>query len=110
MAEGHDLQLQSAISAINDVVSRIDSLYDPSKIGSIKLRLDFIDRMLVSLEVTDDVVNTMFRLHDKSTKRIEARYNSHTSAHSYQPSFDITGWRGRPTFTINFFFKGKPQI
>ena len=35
MVEEHDLQLQSAISAINDVVSRIDSLHDLSEIGSI---------------------------------------------------------------------------
>ena len=55
MAEEHDLQLQSAISAINDLVSRIDSLHDLSEIGSIILRLDFINRMLVNLEVPDDV-------------------------------------------------------
>ena len=97
MAEEYDLQLQSAISAINDVVSRIDSLYEPSEIGSIILRLEFINRMLVNL---DDVVNTMLRLHD-ATKRIEARYNSHISAHNgYQASLDRTGRRGRPAFII----------
>ena len=60
MAE--EYELQSAISAINDVVSRIDSLHEPSEIGSIILRLEFINRMLVNLEVPDDVVNTMLRL------------------------------------------------
>ena len=100
MAEEYDLQLQSAISAINDVVSRIDSLHEPSEIGSIILRLEFINRMLVNLEVPDDVVNTMLRLHD-ATKRIEARYNSHISAHNgYQASLDKTGRRGRPAFII----------
>ena len=56
--------------------------------------------MLVNLEVPDDVVNTMLKLHD-ATKRIEARYNSHISAHnSYQASLDRTGRRGRPAFII----------
>ena len=56
--------------------------------------------MLVNLEVPDDVVNTMLRLHD-ATKRIEARYNSHISAHNgYQASLDRTGRRGRPAFII----------
>ena len=48
MVEDHDLQLQSVISAINGVVSSIESLHDPSEIGSIILRLDFIKRMLVN--------------------------------------------------------------
>ena len=98
MAE--EYELQSAISAINDVVSRIDSLHEPSKIGSIILWLEFINRMLVNLEVPDDVVNTMLRLHE-ATKRIKARYNSHISAHNgYQASLDRTGRRGRPGFII----------
>ena len=98
MAE--EYELQSAISAIKDVVSRIDSLHEPSEIGSIILRLEFINRMLVNLEVPDDVVNTMLRLHE-ATKRIEARYNSHISAHNgYQASLDRTGRRGRPGFII----------
>lgn len=54
----------------------------------------------MNLEVPDDVVNTMLRLHD-TTKRIEARYNSHISAHNgYQVSLDRTGRRGRPAFII----------
>ena len=48
----------------------------------------------------DDVVNTMLGLHN-ATKRIEARYNSHISAHNgYQASLDRTGRRGRPAFII----------
>ena len=70
------------------------------KIGSIILRLEFINGMLVNLEVPDDVVNTMLKWHD-ATKRIEARYNSHISAHNgYQASLDRTGRRGRPAFII----------
>ena len=100
MAEEHHFQFQSAIPAINDVVSRIDNLHDPSDIGSIILRLQFINRMLENLEAPNDVVNTMLRLHD-TTKWIETRYNSRASARSsYQASLDRTGRRGRPAFII----------
>ena len=64
MVEEHDFQLQTAISALNDVVSRIDNVHDLSEIGSIILRLEFINRWLVNLEVPDDFVNTMLILHD----------------------------------------------
>ena len=85
MAEEHDFQLQIAISAINDVVLRIDNLHDPSEISSIILQLQFINRMP--------------RLHD--TTWIETRYNSRASArNSYQASLDRTGQRGRSAFII----------
>ena len=40
MAEEHDFQLQTVISALKDVVSRIDNLRDLSEIGSIILRFN----------------------------------------------------------------------
>ena len=48
MAEEYDLQLQSTISAINDVVSRIESLHDPSEIGSIMREFLFTLRHLIA--------------------------------------------------------------
>ena len=54
----------------------------------------------MNLEVLNDVVNTMLRLHN-TTKWIETRYNSHASARNgYQASLDRTGRRGRPVFII----------
>ena len=37
----------SVVQAINDLVVRIERLEDSCKIGSIVLRLDYINRMLV---------------------------------------------------------------
>ena len=51
--------LSSVVQAINDLVVRIERLDDQSEIGSIILRLDYITRMLVNLDVADDIVNTM---------------------------------------------------
>ena len=78
MAEKHDFQLQTAISALNDVVSRIDNVHDLSEIGSIILRLEFINRWLVNLEVPDDVVNTMLILHDTTKKKTKQKTNKQT--------------------------------
>jgi len=39
-----------------DVVAKIDGLEEPSEVGSVILRLDLINRMLVNLNVPDDIV------------------------------------------------------
>ena len=57
-------ELSSVVQAINDLVVRIERLDDQSEIGSIILRLDYITRMLVNLDVTDDIVNTMSCLRE----------------------------------------------
>ena len=47
----------SVVQAINDLIVRIERLENSSEIGSVVLRLDFINRMLVNLDVPDDIVN-----------------------------------------------------
>ena len=56
--------LWSAVQAINDLIVRIERMENSSEIGSIVLRLDFINRMLVSLDVPDDIVNTTSALYE----------------------------------------------
>ena len=56
--------LSSVVQAINDLVVRIERLNDQSEIGSVVLRLDYITRMLVNLDVADDLVNTMSCLRE----------------------------------------------
>ena len=48
---------------LNDLVSRIDALSDVSEIGVIVVRLDFLNRMLVSLDVDQDIIDTIGTLH-----------------------------------------------
>ena len=45
----------SVLQAINDFIVKIERFENSSEIGSIVLRLDFINRMLVSLDVPDDI-------------------------------------------------------
>ena len=88
--------LSSVVQAINDLVVRIERLDDQSEIGSIILRLDYITRMLVNLDVTDDIVNTMSCLREP-VLAIEADCSS-TAGQGYEAHLNRTGRRGRPSF------------
>ena len=90
--------LSSVVQAINDLVVRIERLDDQSEIGSIILRLDYITRMLVNLDVTDDIVNTMSCLREP-VLAIEADCSS-TAGQGYEAQLNRTGRRGRPSFDI----------
>ena len=57
-------ELSGVVRAINYLVVRIERLSDPSEIGSVVLRSDYITRMLVNLDVADNIVNTMSCLHE----------------------------------------------
>ena len=46
--------LGSALEMVNDLVAGLDRLSDASDIGVVVLRLDFLHRMLVSLDVDQD--------------------------------------------------------
>ena len=93
--------LPSVVQAINDLVVRIERFNDPSEIGSIVLRLDYITRMLVNLDVADDIVNAMSRLHE-TVVAIEAGQADGSSSvgQGYQTQLNRTGGRGRPSFDI----------
>ena len=56
--------LSSVVQAITDLVVRIERLNDQSEIGSVVLRLDYITRMVVNLDVADDLANTMSCLRE----------------------------------------------
>ena len=92
------VDLSSVVQAINGLVVRIERLDDQSKIGSIILRLDYITRMLVNLNVADDIVNTMSCLRE-TVLAIEADCSS-TGGQGYQAQSNRTGRWGRPSFDI----------
>ena len=50
-----ELNLGVVIDAINDLVEMIDKIKEPNEINSITLRLDYINRMLVTLDVRDAI-------------------------------------------------------
>ena len=88
----------SVVQAINDLVVRIERLEDSCEIGSIVLRLDYINRMLVNLDVPDDIVNEMSGLYE-TVVAIEANHSTQ-ARHGYQGRLRHTGARGRPSFQI----------
>ena len=50
-----ELNLGVVIDAINDLVEMIDKIKEQNEINSITLRLDYINRMLVTLDVRDAI-------------------------------------------------------
>ena len=93
--------LSSVVQAITDLVVRIERLNDQSEIGSVVLRLDYITRMLVNLDVADELVNTMSCLRE-TVLAIEADCSS-TVGQGCQAQLNRTGRRGRPSFDITWF-------
>ena len=91
--------LASAIRMVNDLVARLDRLPDDSDIGTIVLRLDFLNRMLVKyLDIDQEIVNTIGTLH--STLETSCSANINASA-GYHPQTTSAGMRGRPAFDIS---------
>ena len=90
--------LSSAIQVVNDLVVRFDRLTDPSEIGLIVLRLDFLYRMLVNLDVDQDITDTLGSLCSDAAA-IET--SSNTTSGGYHPPCSSSGQRGRPAFEIS---------
>ena len=89
-------ELSGVVRAINDLVVRIERFNDPSEIGSVVLRSDYITRMLVNLDVADDIVNTMSCLHE-TVLAIEADSSSPVGQ-GYRTQLNRAGRRGWPSF------------
>ena len=93
--------LPSVVEAITDLITcikRLENSENGFEIGSIVLILDYITRMLVNLEVPDEIVNTMRGLYE-SVVQLEANLNVVASDGYAAPIF-CTGTRGRPSYEI----------
>lgn len=91
-----ELDVRSVINAINDLVSGIDHIKEPSDIGLLSLRVDCINRMLVTLDVPDDIVNSMSAIYEQLVI-IEKQHKTS----QYQAPLRKDGGRGRPKFNIS---------
>ena len=88
--------LPSIVEAVNDLITRIERLGNSEngfEIGSIVLRPDYITRMLINLEVPDEIVNTT------SVVQLEANHNV-VEGDGYAARIFCTGTRGRPSYEI----------
>lgn len=74
--------LSSAIQIVNDLVTRLDSLNEEAErfdVGSLVLRLDVLHRMLVNLDIDQEILDTVRILH--------------ASANTIERSRSINLWR-----------------
>ena len=67
----------SALEMVNDLIARLERLTDASDIGVVVLRLDFLHRMLVSLDIEDDVVDMIGTLNENFS--VLERSSSHAN-------------------------------
>ena len=89
----------SVVRAINYLIVRIKRLENSFEIGSIVLRLAFINKMVVSLDVPDDIVNTTSALYETGVA-IDRENHRTWAVHGYQFQLHRAGTRGRPSFEI----------
>ena len=68
--------------------------------GSYSLRLDFLSRMLVNLDIDQEIVETVGNLHLIADAMESSQYLNITRE-GYLPLLNLTGWRGRPLFEIS---------
>ena len=90
--------LSSAIQMVNDLVVRLDRLMDASEIGLIVLRLEFLHRMLVNLDVDQDITDTLGSLCSNAAA---LEISSNTTNEGYHPQCSSSGQRGRPGFEVS---------
>ena len=89
----------SALEMVNKLIAKLERLMDGSDIGVVVLQLDFLHRMLVSLDVEDDVVDMIGTLNENFS--VLERSSSHANVtEGYRPLCTSLGERGRPSFQI----------
>ena len=54
-----ELTTSNVASAIREIAGTIECLDNPGNLEMLKLRLDYVNRMLVTLDVPEEIVNTM---------------------------------------------------
>ena len=95
--------LSSAIQMVNDLVTRLDRLNEEADrfdVGTVVIRLDVLHRMLVNLDIDQELVDTVGILHE-SANIIERSQSINLSRSEYHPTSTPNGRRGRPAFEIS---------
>ena len=83
-------------SAISEIAGTIERLDNPGNLEMLKLRLDYVNRMLVTLDVPEEIVNTMCSVYES----LENVATDERSANFRAQSTSFTG-RGRPQINIS---------
>jgi hypothetical protein len=59
------VDFNTVVSSIKEIADAIERLRNPSDIDLFKLRLDYISRMLVTLDIPEEIVNIMSSVHQQ---------------------------------------------
>ena len=89
-----ELTTSDVSSAIREIAATIERLDNPNDVELLKLRLDYVSRMLVTIDVPEEIVNTMSSVYE-NLERV-ADYTTQYRARSTSS----TG-RGRPKTDIS---------
>ena len=89
-----ELTTSDVSSAIREIAATIERLDNPNDVELLKLRLDYVSRMLVTIDVPEEIVNTMSSVYENLE-----RVADHTTQYRAQ-STNSTG-RGRPKTDIS---------
>ncbi len=90
-------------TAIKEVAGTIEHLSNASNVDLVKLRLDYVNRMLVTLDVPDEIVKTMSSVHQQLERfLLDSNHGSDAQYYGYirLSSTRSTG-RGRPKIDIS---------
>jgi hypothetical protein len=60
-----ELTFTTVVSFIKEIAEAIERLRNPSDIDLLKLRLKFISRILVTLDIPEEIVNIMSSVHQQ---------------------------------------------
>jgi predicted ArsR family transcriptional regulator len=90
-----ELTITTVISSIKEIADAIERLRNPSDIDLLKLRLDYISRMLVTLDIPEEIVNIMSSVHQQ-LERI-----NYSPDVQYHAPLTYTQGRGRPKIDIS---------
>jgi hypothetical protein len=93
-----ELTITTVVSSIYEIADAIERLRNPSDIDLLKLRLDYISRMLVTLAIPEEIVNIMSSVHQQ-LERIN--FSPDVSDVQYHAPLTYTQGRGRPKIDIS---------
>ena len=89
-----ELTTSDVSSAIREIAATIERLDNPNDVELLKLRLDYVSRMLVTIDVPEEIVNTMSSVYENLE-----RVADHTTQYRAQSTSSMG--RGRPKTDIS---------
>jgi hypothetical protein len=97
-----ELTISTVTNAIKEIAGTIEHLSNASDVDLVKLRLDYVNGMLVTLDVPDEIVNTMSSVHQQLERFVlDSNHGSDAQYYGYQASSTPSIGRGRPTIDIS---------